>query len=327
MAETIRTNTLIIGAGLAGLVAAQHLAHPTILIDKGRRPGGRLATRPLGPGMADHGAQFFTVRTPEFQAQVDRWLAKGLVFKWSNGWSDGSLGSTPTDGHPRYAVRDGIAQLPLSLANKLNIRARRRVVSVREVAGGWQALDDHGQIYDADRLLMTPPVPQALDLLATSGVALDPADRDALEPITYHPCLAGVFWVNGEIHLPEPGAVQRPNATVTWIADNRRKGISPQATVITVHAGPAYSRDLWDQPDWQIVVALEAALRPFKDLYTSVVEARLKRWRYATPVQTHPEHCLVAQGLPPLVFAGDGFGAPRTEGAYLSGLAASAALS
>jgi predicted NAD/FAD-dependent oxidoreductase len=40
----------------------------------------------------------------------------------------------------------------------------------------------------------------------------------------------------------------------------------------------------------------------------------------------HPHRCLVATGLPPLVFAGDAFGEAKVEGAVRSGAAAAEAL-
>ena len=62
-------NVVVIGAGLSGLIAAQSLqahGHKLLVVDKGRSPGGRLATRRIGPATLDHGAQFFTVRSEEF---------------------------------------------------------------------------------------------------------------------------------------------------------------------------------------------------------------------------------------------------------------------
>ena len=55
------------------------------IVDKGRSVGGRLATRRIGEARLDHGAQFFTVRTPAFQAQVDDWVARGVVHVWNHG--------------------------------------------------------------------------------------------------------------------------------------------------------------------------------------------------------------------------------------------------
>jgi predicted NAD/FAD-dependent oxidoreductase len=73
---------VIVGAGICGLVAGRRLADAgaeVVLVDKGRSVGGRLATRRIGDATVDHGAQFFTVRTPAFQRQVDDWVERGLA--------------------------------------------------------------------------------------------------------------------------------------------------------------------------------------------------------------------------------------------------------
>lgn len=321
--EQVVADVLVVGAGLTGLIAADVLKERGLrvtLVDKGRSVGGRLATRRVGPGRADHGAQFFTVRSPEFQLWVDRWIAGGLVFRWSTGWSDGSLVSAEMNGHPRYAVQGGMNALAKHLARGLDTRVSVRLTSVSPDGSGWRSEDEDGRIYKSQALLLTPPVPQSLALLDAGDVQLEPENRGILEYIEYAPCLAGLFQIDGSVHLPEPGALQRPEAAITWISDNRRKGISPNTTVITVHAGPDYSRRLFDRPEAESLAELEAGLRPFLGQQTVIVEAQLKRWRYALPTVLHSGRCLVATGLPTLVFAGDAFGGPRIEGAALSGL-------
>ena len=47
--------------------------------------GGRLGTRLVGPGLVDHGAQFFTTRNRHFGDWVDTLLAQGLVYEWCRG--------------------------------------------------------------------------------------------------------------------------------------------------------------------------------------------------------------------------------------------------
>jgi predicted NAD/FAD-dependent oxidoreductase len=330
MGEKHDADVLIVGAGVTGLMAANVLTQAgrqVLLLDRSHRVGGRLSTRRIGPGLADHGAQFFTVRTPEFEAWVRPWIDEGLVYEWSRGWSDGSLGTTPPEGHPRYTAQGGMSALAERLARGLDVQLETRLVSLVPAGRGWRARDDKNQVYTTRSVLLTPPVPHALEILDTAEIALDPSDRSTLQRIEYAPCLAGLFWVDGNVRLPEPGAVQRPNATITWIADNQRKGLTSSVQVITVHAGPEYSRQLWPLPDWQVLVALESGLRLFKDYDAHTVEAHLERWRYALPTVTHPERYLRAKDLPPLLFAGDAFGGPRVEGAALSGLAAGAALS
>ncbi|TGN44114.1 FAD-dependent oxidoreductase, partial [Paracoccus liaowanqingii] len=70
MSERIRV--AIIGAGLAGLTCAGRLAQAGLsvtLFDKGRGPGGRLATRRADDGLRfDHGALWLAARDPGFAA-------------------------------------------------------------------------------------------------------------------------------------------------------------------------------------------------------------------------------------------------------------------
>ena len=76
------TDVLIIGAGLAGLSAAnklKHAGHNVLIIDKGRGIGGRLAGRRIGDASFDHGAQFFTAREASFKATVEGWIEAGVA--------------------------------------------------------------------------------------------------------------------------------------------------------------------------------------------------------------------------------------------------------
>ncbi len=325
MTESRQADVLIVGAGIAGLMAARELARSgaqVLIVEQDDAVGGRMATRHLGPGLADSGAQFFTAREERFQAWVDRWLEADLIYEWSRGWSDGSLGTTPATGHARYAVHGGMQALAEHLAAELPVQMSTQIVSIAPQGTLWEAQDTQGHTYRSNAVILTPPVPVALGLLEPDEVPLVPSDRAILTHIDYTPCLSGMFWLNGDIRLPEPGAVQRPNATITWIADNRRKGISPGGTLVTIHAGPDYSRQYWGRSDADALNALASALQLFKDYRTEIMQSRLDRWRYAIPISAYRERCLAAADLPPLIFAGDAFGGPRIEGAVLSGLAA-----
>ena len=70
-------DVLIIGAGLAGLAAASDLksqGRNVIVVDKGRGPGGRLASRHIANASFDNGALFMTSRHPRFLSQVQQWI-------------------------------------------------------------------------------------------------------------------------------------------------------------------------------------------------------------------------------------------------------------
>ncbi|MFM8721078.1 MAG: FAD-dependent oxidoreductase, partial [Chthoniobacterales bacterium] len=69
-------DTIVIGAGLAGLAAAGRLrkaGQDVLVLEKSRGLGGRAATRRWDGLPVDHGAQFFTARSEDFRDQVARW--------------------------------------------------------------------------------------------------------------------------------------------------------------------------------------------------------------------------------------------------------------
>lgn len=318
---------IIVGAGVAGLVAANHLQQlglNVLVLDKGRSVGGRMATRRIQNGIADHGAQFFTARTRTFQAQVDEWMAQGIVRIWGYGWSDGSLKRSAPDGHPRYVAESGMNQLTQHMAKPLkSVQLNIEIGTISFANGIWTLTATDRTVYTCRMLLMTPPVPQSLKLL--ENVGLNEQVKHTLERIQYAPCLAGLFVVEGNVELPTPGAIQNNNAPAYWIGDNRAKGISQQQ-IITVHIDGLNSRQRYDLPDEDNLAWIEAMLKPILGEDARISEAQLKKWRYASPLTTHPFDTLVCDDLP-LAFAGDAFGGRgRVEGAYLSGLAAGMAL-
>ena len=329
-AHKVAVDVLIVGAGVAGLMAANALievGHSVQVIDRGRSVGGRLATRRVGEsGLADHGAQFYTVRTSTLQRYVDRWRALDLVYVWGTGWSDGSLKRTISDGHPRYAVRGGMNRLAKHLAQGIDISIDRLVTEIGQQGDGWELSDSGGNVYAGNGLIMTPPMPETLALLSASGVHLNADDDAALRRIRFGPCLCGIHAVNGDVDLPAPGAMQNFQSDVYWVADNQAKGISA-TRIITSHANAKFSRQNWDASEADIIRALESAVQPYLKPGARIVQTQLKKWRYSVPLTTHPQECLLARDLPPLVFAGDAFGGRgRVEGAFLSGIAAGEAM-
>lgn len=319
---------------MSGLMAALSLrgsGASVMVLDKGRSVGGRMATRRIGPGQADHGAQFLTVRNETFGAWAKQWLDQGWLFEWSRGWSDGSLRPSLEIGYPRFAAVGGMNALAKHLSGQAeqagtHIHANVKLESVEQTADGWLARDENDVTYSAPAILLTPPVPQSLSLLSAGGVALTDANRTDLESIDYAPSLCGLFWVEGRVNLPEPGVLQTPTAPVSWIADNQRKGISPDAKLITAQVIPHMSREWWALPESETLALIQAEISPLFDPGTRIREAQLKRWRYALSSSTYSNPFMEAEGHSGLLLAGDGFGGPRLEGAAISGLSAGARL-
>ena len=86
MAETDDNKVIVLGSGMAGMAAAASLRQAglnVLVIDKGSVPGGRVASRKIGPAIFDHGLQHFHAETSPFAASLAEWQSGGLIAPWS----------------------------------------------------------------------------------------------------------------------------------------------------------------------------------------------------------------------------------------------------
>ncbi len=308
---------VVVGAGMAGLTCARRLVdrgHEVVVLERAAAPGGRLATRRIGAATLDTGAQFFTTRSDDFAAAVATWRADGVVTEWCRGF-----GNQP-DGYPRYCGARGMGALAEYLARGLDLRCDQLVYAVFERASGWTVRLDDGSELAADAVVATCPRPQALSVSITAGIEW-PADLQ----FDYQPTVALLVVLDGPSAVPSPGGVQDADDTFSFVADNAVKGIS-RVPALTLHASGAWSAARFgDAADAVRADLLAAAARWIGK--ARVVASQLKKWRFAAPLEVWPERFVLLGDRPgPLVLAGDAYGGPRVEGAYLSGLAAADAV-
>jgi len=129
-------DVLVIGAGMAGLIAAaelQRAGRRVLVLDKRRGVGGRLASRRIGAATFDHGAQFITARTSRFAALVDDGRRAGVVEEWHRG----SAGRP--EGHVRWRGHPAMTSVAKHLARGLEIMLETRVVALRASRHRWSA--------------------------------------------------------------------------------------------------------------------------------------------------------------------------------------------
>jgi predicted NAD/FAD-dependent oxidoreductase len=288
----------IVGAGMAGLSAARALrarGHQVTLFDKGRAPGGRLATRRTPEGLCfDHGAQYIRAEGAGFR--------DALVAAGARAWPDGQ----------RLVGVPGMSALPRALAEGLDVRCGITVASVERAAGVWRVEGEGG----FDALVLTVPAAQA--------AVLAPDFAGPLARIRYAPCWTAMAAFEAPQRLPD---TLRPDGhAIGWAArDSSKPGREPGERWV-IQGGPAFSRAHLEEAPEQALARLLAA---FADLAGGPLPAptfaAAHRWRYSLLEEPLGEPCLWAPGRR-LGYASDGCLGGRVEAAWDSGAALAEAL-
>lgn len=352
----------VVGAGMAGLTAARTLTDHGLhvrVFDKGRHPGGRMATRESRQGwLADHGAQFFTARDPRFARHLPSWVEAGVVARWEGKivrvtrGKDGDTGPLTVEtarDSVRWVGTPGMRALPTHLARDLDVATGIRVMELVEDGPRWflQVQDEGtpGQLREEgpfDAVILTPPPPQTAQLLEVAAPEL--AGR--VSPVPVAPCWAAIVEVAGRVTLPFDGAFL-PGPVLSWIcrdsarpgrpgaeglapdappAGDSREWPSPTSERWVLHADPAWSREHLELERDEASTLLVDAFRELTGALGvpvpeegQIVDAVGHRWRYALPESVEEPYLWDPERG--IGVAGDAWGGPRVEGAFLSGQA------
>lgn len=327
-------DVIVVGAGLAGLTAAQRLRHAGLrvrVVEKARGPGGRMSTRRIDALRFDHGAQYFTARDARFQVAAQAWQAAGLIAPWAPRLAViDAQGHAPKASSPRRWVgMPGMSAVCRHLAQALtrDCQFDWRAGAVEELPGGrWRVHaaeheDSAEAMVEGRALLITAPAPQALALLAPWC----PPDAP-LRDIVLDPCWAVMTTFDRPL-LPEYDAAFVNTGPLSWIAAQRSRPGRPAQEAWVLHGGPTWSAaHLELAPDDAAQSLLEAALAlPGADRRAAPAMVKAHRWRHSVaraPLEEGVDVLLPGR----LIAAGDWACGSRVEGAWQSGRAAAAHL-
>ena len=313
----------VIGAGMAGLSCATALAEAGLspaLFDKGRGPGGRMAARRAevaGQTVSfDHGAQFFTAKTPEFAGQVAEWESSGLVEVWS---AAGALAA----GERAYVGTPGMNGPIRGMADALDVRWSVRAEQLeRQADGRWRiSFEGSEDPQHFDQVICAIPAEQAAVLLGMSA----PDYAAQAKAITSDPCWALMAAFDATLDLPD--TVKGGNADpIAWAARNSAK---PQRSGIecwVIHGSAEFSRQILDHGKEQAAQALlDAFAQQTGIALPETIHTAVHRWLYAFPQVTEAKSHLWDADTG-LGVCGDWLAGPRVEDAFLSGRALASAI-
>lgn len=326
--KNLTLDAVVVGAGISGICAARELQRSgcrVAVLEKSRGLGGRAATRRWNGLPVDHGAQFFTARSPEFKDEVLLWTKSGLCHEWTRGFhsrNEGVLLPPQNEDHPRYVCREGMSSLArnISAGADLAVELQTKVVFIATQGGSWRLVCENGNTIISALLVLTCPPPQGALLLRESA----PEIADLLDGIVMAPCLALVAAYPSR-RLEWKG-IQSSDPVISWIGNDTSK--RPEShdgrTVVVIHASADFSREHYDASEESIAGTMLSCASAVAETDLSFPAERfLQRWRYAQSAKTPDEHGALRFDAPaPLILAGDSFAGGKIEGAWLSGVAA-----
>lgn len=310
------TDTLIIGAGLAGLTAARHLRANGMnvsVIEKSRSPGGRMSTRRSEHGGFDHGAQYFTSRTPEFAALINQLVESGHVGSWQPNGKDSA--------HPWWVGQPGMSAFGKAITGDLDIRFQAQARAIERFNGSYSVeIEGAGSVRDtisAARIVAAIPAPQAAALLV-------PMDRAfaAIDHVVMAPCWAAMVAFDSRVIGVADiirGGREDPLALIA--RNSSKPGRSGETFVL--HASPEWSRERLEDDKQAVAADLLAAMRHAAGpdvLLPEPVHLVAHRWRYAL-TETPLDAPFIANEDNTLMACGDWCIGGRIEAAHQSGLA------
>lgn len=315
----------VIGAGIAGLSCATRLARhgcTVSLFDKSRGPAGRMSTRRGEGWQCDHGAQYFTARSPEFRAEVARWQAAGAAASWQPRLEvlGGADARVPDAALERFVGTPRMSAPARLLAAGLPLTTQTTITGIAPEPPGWR-LDfaEPGNVArHFDCVVLAVPAPQAVPLLGAVAPALAAIAAGA----RMRACWALMLRYAEPLALPFDAAFVN-SGPLRWVARDSSKPGRHAPDTWLLHASAAWSEAQLEQAPEAVAAALLGAFAAFgaraPDSWTA------HRWRYADTEpglgRGHVFDAALGIGL-----CGDWLNGGKVEGAWLSGRALAEAI-
>lgn len=262
----------IVGAGLAGASAARTLSragYRVTVFEKSGGTGGRLSTRRTDHGSFDHGAQYLTARGAGFGEMLAELATAGAADQWRPAEKDRDVAW--------HVGMPGMSGLVKPLLDGIEVRRRCRISAIQAERDAVRLIGEGGAVGEFDRVIVSAPAPQALDLVG----ALDPG-FDGISAAVMAPCWAAMFAYRERIGAV-PDMLRGDDASpLGWLARNGSKPGRGSAETVVIHAGAAWSADhLDEEPDAVRVLLATAMAERFGSDAADPLFGVAHRWRYA----------------------------------------------
>ena len=275
---------VVVGAGLAGATAARLLADhgfDVVVLDKGRRVGGRSSRRRLDDVVITHGA-----------AHLHAWPS------WMEAWAEAERNegrAVAGDGHRLVDGPDTIA----GWLEGIDVLTSTTVTRLERDGEVWNIHDEEGNRWQASGVVVTAPLPQLHRMM-----------EQAPEAWSTHPYEA--TWTVVLAHqAPAPESLAQALHQLGMTTETGGDDLG-----LVVHLPAEWSREHLEMERTDVLQAFIGLTEGLDEVHASWLTAascQAHRWRYGRSASPG-----VRANLPRLVEAGDAWGEPvGTGGAAL----------
>ena len=306
---------VVIGSGVAGLAAAKQFNSQNFditVLDKGKYPGGRISTRKNKEFIFNHGAQFFTAKSIEFNKICQLGVNDKVLINW-NTFSK----------KKKYIGNPDMREFSFWFSKNLKIYQETLVERI-EYNENFSIFTNNKK-FNADGLIITAPSSQTAVLIKN----LDSQIYKLIENVTYFPCWCVMLSIKNmnlkHFEIDE-------NSIFSWIiSENNKIKNSLNYNCITIHTSEKFSLDHIEKNKEFV---LDKIIREFTKIYkvknNDITYKNIHRWRYAKVKNYFPlEHSKISKIMPlgiagdwcPPMLNGDYYAnGQRVEDAFLSGI-------
>lgn len=264
MAYVSQKEIIIIGAGLAGICIAQNYlkkypekANDILLLDKGYYAGGRCSSRAVGTEkhLLDFGT-FYPVLKEAFNIQAESCTTARQVIQ--------------------------------HLTKDLEIHTKKRVKTIIPKRQGWELTLDNNETYFCRQVVITVPVPQAIEMLEHyfTHHCADEKTLNSLKSVHYDRAISLMFADSAFISIIEAQREQLLHSSVRTIYTHDEQGI-----VLILNA--LSSLDYWDYSAHE----LAGILFPDLPLSDDDPDVGIHRWKYAFCQNPLPQPIALETGM------------------------------
>ncbi len=325
----------IIGAGISGLVAGKRLAgagHEVTVIEKSRKPGGRLATFRKEGQIFDYGVSSVISSDPIFESFLAHLKDKGILKEWARDFSlyDGTQYHEINPNRPRkvyHASENGLNNIARYLSRWVDLKTEEKAGGLTHIGTdrtkkrAWMVNLTDISVFECDAVIIATPAPEAYGILQTTQD--ETATRRIIrhiDEVRYDPCIS--LLASYEIDkMPDWKGIECEDHTLSWIGNESSKLDSPTKTSIVIRSSAAFARQHAETDKEQIKELLLGRATGIADSWLANPQwTGVSRWKYFRAVNPMDDYFMeLEMEEAPLALIGDYMRGTSIQDAFLSG--------